>query len=568
MFKKKKILIVDNDPALKESLQNLLEQSGNSVFKWKVDQTRKLERGLKRLTGSGIDFLFLNLCLPDSQGLETLRSFQKLFSKIPIIIISDSPKDLLAKEALRNGADDVYLRDEKSSLFLMKILEHAEEKKRLKEALALANKRLEKLSLMDPVTELLNLRGLQEILSHEVHRAKQKKDDFLVLFVDLDDFKKINDSLGHAIGDVVLKEVAKKLKASLRATDYVARIGGDEFMILLPETHMAEGVRVAEKVRLSVSTTTIEISRKESIPITASLRLINLEIADIEGRGSLGKLFYKTHLALQKSKKAGKNRVFWDSRSETLSDSSQSEMPVSLMASPLLEKINQTDTFQAHMQPIFRLSDMTETGCELLSRFSIQGFEMPDDFFRASMEANALTEVDHHCLKSCVTAAQVLPASIECHVNLFPSTILNVPVETLLDAFQNKNEGQRFYIEISEQQIIGDPSYLTHAVLELRKAGIGIALDDLGFGRSCLESLIFLEPDLLKIDKKCVIGIADNPAHARSLKRLLKIAESLGAEVVAEGIENEDDLDVLKDLGVAYGQGFLLGQPEKVPVEV
>jgi EAL domain-containing protein (putative c-di-GMP-specific phosphodiesterase class I) len=116
-------------------------------------------------------------------------------------------------------------------------------------------------------------------------------------------------------------------------------------------------------------------------------------------------------------------------------------------------------------------------------------------------------------------------------------------------------------VEISEQQIIGDPSYLRDPVSVLRQAGLMIAIDDVGFGNSCLESLVLLEPDIIKIDKRCITGLAGDGARRDSLRRYVDLARTLGSEVVAEGVESRGELAVLRDLDVEYAQGFLWGKP-------
>jgi len=118
-----------------------------------------------------------------------------------------------------------------------------------------------------------------------------------------------------------------------------------------------------------------------------------------------------------------------------------------------------------------------------------------------------------------------------------------------------------FCLEISEQQIIGDPSYLAPAVQALRDAGMLIAIDDVGFGSSCLESLVLLAPDILKIDKRCVIGIDEDPPRIEHLRRYVRIAHTLGCAVIAEGIETAGELAVVRSLGIEYGQGYFWGKP-------
>ncbi|MEI8345799.1 MAG: EAL domain-containing protein, partial [Candidatus Omnitrophota bacterium] len=163
--------------------------------------------------------------------------------------------------------------------------------------------------------------------------------------------------------------------------------------------------------------------------------------------------------------------------------------------------------------------------------------------------------------KNCVTASKDLPPAIKRHLNIFPSTMIDIPVRNLLQVFEESTLNGSYCIEISEQQIIGDPSYLVEAVTQLKKSGVEIAIDDVGFGRSCLESLILLEPDVVKIDKKLVNGISKNEWCEHSLKRFLKVTEALGSEVIAEGIETLEDMETLVSLGVKYGQGYYLGRP-------
>jgi EAL domain-containing protein (putative c-di-GMP-specific phosphodiesterase class I) len=212
-------------------------------------------------------------------------------------------------------------------------------------------------------------------------------------------------------------------------------------------------------------------------------------------------------------------------------------------------------------QPIFRLKDESPIGYEFLSRYSNGVFEMPEVFFRLCSERNILTLVDHHCLRHALRAATALPGYARFHVNLFPSTMIAIPVEHLLASFPQPIPPGSYCIEISEQQIIGDPSYLLEPVRALRKAGILIAVDDVGFGNSCLESLILLEPDILKIDKRCITGLARDRERIESLRRYLTLSNTLKCETIAEGIETREDVNVLRDLGVEYGQGFLWGRP-------
>lgn len=504
-----------------------------------------------------VDIIVLDLGLPGSKGLETFMRVREVALTVPIVVMSGSDDDEVAMKAVQMGAQDYVLKGQEDSGMLVRVLKHSLERHKIKEKLnnaaselMKANCKLENLTRSDPLTDLLNRRGLQNVLSREIQWAKRQNSETSVLLFDLDDFKEVNDRYGYAVGDVLLKEIASRLEGSVRLTDYVARIGGDEFIILLPQTSLSDAMQVAEKVRLAVCGHVITLPLGDSVQVTASIgvAIVNEETPSID------ELLGKMHPYLSRSKKGGKNQV---SSKHSLEGSLSHDHSIAGVVDELREGRN----LIALKQPIMKLDTKEIIGYELLSRFTRDHYKTPDVFFRVSTEHNILTLVDHHCYKACVGVANQLNPQLSYHLNLFPSTLIGVPTQHLLEELGLAENARHFCIEISEQQIIGNPTYLMTQLKMLRKFGLSIAIDDVGFGGSCLENLVHLEPDIIKIDKKCVQGISVDPAQLRVLKRLLKIAEALDADVIAEGIETEEDLGVLRDLGVQFGQGFLLGKP-------
>lgn len=557
--KKINILLIEDNPEDILLIRELLAEKDSFTPNFRFDYAHRLDKGLEMLRKGSFDVVCLDLSLPDSRGIDTLTRLQDQFRDIPVVVLTDLNDESHGLEAVSKGAQDYIDKVHLNHYVFTRAILHAVERHKIRADLSVvtndllvANVRLERLALLDPLTELLNRRGLQEALSREIQFAQHDESDLVATLIDLDDFKHINDALGHAVGDVIIKEIAHKIKSMLRVTDYVARVGGDEFLVLMPQTRLAEGIQVAQKLRLAISDLPIMLSLRDTSKITASLGLLIVTDELV----SIDELLAKAHLALEKSKKRGKNRISYGLGSkDTVPEDAPSHPLTDIFAS-----LRRGDRYRVVKQPIFDLINNVTTGYEFLSRLEIEGFEMPDDFFRLCLENNILTIVDYHCLKNCITHGSQLPAGMRKHLNLFPSTIIDIS-EELTKAFPASAPPGTFCIEISEQQIIGDPAYLIEPVNRFKKQGILIAIDDVGFGRSCLESLIGLEPDIIKIDKRWVNGIANNDKSALSLKRLLKVTEALGAEVVAEGIELPEDLELLKQLGVKYGQGYLLGRP-------
>ncbi len=416
--------------------------------------------------------------------------------------------------------------------------------------LLMANSELARLTLIDPLTGTLNRRGLQERLDLQIESLHDHQEATLVVLIDLDNFKEINDSLGHAVGDIALKEVARRLQACVRAVDHLARLGGDEFMVLMPNVPLTEVQRIAERLRLAINSTAIQISTG-TVTFSASLAALMLT----EESSSIDELLTRTHQVLYHSKQLGGNRV---SYSGTHFDDTLRRMAA---ASEQREIMMEGRNFLSVRHAIVRLADEATVGFEFLTRLSVaSGVEMPDNFFRFSAEQNILTIVDHHCLRVSLRAARtVLPQ--RCHVNLYPSTMIGIPVEHLLEEFPDDVPLDSFCIEISEQQILGDPSYLLEPVRKLRQTGMRIAIDDVGFGNSCLESLVVLEPDVIKIDKRCARDLEHDGVARKRLERYQAIANSLGAMTVVEGIETLEDLQIIRSMGFEYGQGFHWGRP-------
>ncbi len=537
-----KVLLVEDDADFSNVLGISLHASQETSFETETAPT--LQEALRLLREQPFDLVLLDLGLPDSHGIATFDRLAEAAPHTPFVILSGVDDETLALTAVKKGAQDYVVKGSADRKILVRILKYAVERHEQKKQVQELNERLEKLSFLDPLTHLLNRRGLQRVLSRELHISGREGSNLVVILLDLDNFKPVNDTFGHAVGDIVLQEVAKVLRNTARATDYVSRVGGDEFIILLPNTRPAEATLFSERIRLAINRSPVVSSGGQVIKTTASLGVVDVA----QPRLSIEKLLEETHMALAKSKQLGKNRITFGEGLEKRPED-------------VLEILKLGLCFRSVKQPIWDLAQEKMVGYEFLTRTNIPGFEMPDEFLNLSQENNILTLVDHRCLEVSMAASHGIPAQCEKHVNLFPSTMAGLQPEYFDRLFPPGNLCGNYYVEISEQQILGDPSYLLGVVNQWKKRGVRVAIDDLGFGRSSLESLIVLQPDVIKIDKKLVKGVSHDKGLREMLRRLLNVVASLNAKIIAEGVENRQDLEVLKSFGVQYAQGFLWGEP-------
>lgn len=551
------ILLVEDDLDFANILKIRLGKERNPSLAITISPS--LERALDSLRINHYDLILLDLMLPDSSGIETFSKIKAEAKHKPVVIITGLDNDQVAIDAVRRGAEDYLVKSDISSRFLTRIIHHAIDRHRIKEKLASVtgrlretSLRLEKMALIDPLTELFNRRGLQQALTRELQLMLREGHGLLALLLDIDNFKHINDSLGHPVGDMLLKEIAKKIKEVVRESDHVARIGGDEFILLLPKTSHGEGIHLAERIRMTIADTVIYVSDRDTLQITASIGLTPVS----SNVTSVDELLAIANPLLRQSKQKGKNCISLDEE-----EVSSADAKISTYAEQLSAVLRRGTDFFALKQPILNLTDLSIIGYEFLSRLNNGSIVMPNDFFRIAREQNMLTLVDHYCFRSCVSASAPLAPELYRHINLFPATIVDISPDEVVEKLSVSCPAKSYCLEISEQQILGDPSHLIDPVETFKRSGVSIAIDDVGFGNTCLENLILLEPDVIKLDKRYIRGIARDAQIEKTLRRVLKIAEDLDAEVIAEGIESREDLDTLRGLGVKYGQGFYLGAP-------
>ncbi len=408
------------------------------------------------------------------------------------------------------------------------------ERERVARELEAANSRLAELAVLDPLTGLLNRRGLCERLELARLALEREGEPACAVLIDCDDFKRVNDRFGHAAGDALLRELATRMKSAVRGQDTLARLGGDEFLLILHDTREAEGFEISERLRSALFERPFQVPGGE-VRQTASL---SIQPLDPDSARDLELIVTRGSEQLRVAKAAGKNQVHG-----------------TLPHAPGCA--GDRCQLEPWTQDIVDLGTGEVVGVEFLIRCDAATGLSPQELFRSSRARGLLVETDLQCLRRCLEAAERAgPGAV--HVNLFPETLEALAGVGLEQMFAGH---AGVCIEINEEMLVGDPARLAPARAQLRELGVEVAVDDVGFGRSSLEALLVLEPEVLKIDRRKVKGIGTDPAKRRQLERMLGIARALHARVVAEGIEDAEDAAAATALGIRLGQGFHLGRP-------
>jgi diguanylate cyclase (GGDEF)-like protein len=428
----------------------------------------------------------------------------------------------------------VILRDVSDRVQMIQELEEAKVK------LELANQRLYETSISDPLTGLFNRRGFEEQLWTELARARRYGGNPCAILIDCDEFKAINTRYGHQGGDEALKHVAEVIKTTCRATDVVSRVGGDEFLVILPDTREAEGVLVAEKIRKRVFGSP---ATSASGPIAVSISAGVAALA--QGSSTIESILLLLQQALHASKDAGRNRVV----------SSDAEC----IATPRIEQMMTDGFFEVFSQPIVDLADGHVFGFECFCRGAKEPFKDPECAFRVAREAGRLTELDLRCL-DIATKRIAGKRPQHYHFSLFPSTLIEEGGVGVAGRILSEANAT-FCIEFSEQSFTGNTNAIRDTFLPLRQKGVYLALSDIGFGGRTLEAIISLEPDFIRVSREFLGSFDEAHARRRSWSKLMTIARAIGAKIIAEGVEKQNDAKLLEDLGVHYGQGFFYGEP-------
>lgn len=422
----------------------------------------------------------------------------------------------------------------------------------------LAERRLEQLATHDSLTGLANRAHMQERLQQLLDNSRQKN-QVAVLFIDLDRFKEVNDTLGHAPGDILLTEIARRLRKNLRPDDLVARLGGDEFVVAVPCPHGAASARkLVEKLSAALSEPMV-IAGYE-VFVRASVG-ISMYPDDADSKEAL---LQAADIAMYRAKEAGRNsyRFF----NQEMSEQMKGRMTIENSLHRALER----NEFELHYQPRVNLSTMQVAGFEALIRWNHPqlGRIPPLEFIPIAEERGFITEIGRWVLEeACCQAQRIIETTgkaIRISVNLSARQLAD---GQLLDNVRNalKKSGLRaelLELELTETALVNDIEASTEVFLALKSLGVSLAVDDFGTGYSGLAYLGQFPIDVLKLDRSFVNQKnRDKTGNKRVIEAFIDMAHRLGLPVVAEGVETADTLAFLLACGCDEAQGYHFAPP-------
>jgi len=414
----------------------------------------------------------------------------------------------------------------------------------------------------DNLTGLANRLIFIDLLNHAIASSKRFPDRlFAILFLDLDRFKVVNDSLGHHAGDTLLKIVAKELVSLVRDKDTVARFGGDEFVILIEDLEsMQEAYDIAERITEFLATPFVIEEHPVYIGTSIGV-LFNNERYD-----SADIMLRDADTAMYQAKEKGRGRY------EVFDSSMHSTIQNALMLEADIRDAISAEEFIPYYQPIVSLENNSVIGFEALARWESKkrGFVFPNDFIPLAEERNLVMPIDLQILeKSCLQLKQWqkeygcddLYISCNLYCDHFFSLSLAEDISKVLDRVGISPQNLR--VELTERALLDNSDIVLKNMKDLKDLGVKILLDDFGTGYSSLSYLHLFPIDVLKIDRSFITNVHDHQSHQAIIKTIIDLATNLGMATVGEGMESEKDAEVLKHMDCKFGQGYYFSKPLK-----
>jgi len=544
------VLLVEDSLIDAQLIRRLLRRVTSSYYR--VTHVRTLNDAVLSAEDLVPDVILADLNLPDSRGTQTVASLQTSYPDIPLVIVSAWEDEAISLRSVKAGAQDYLVKGHIDGANLHRVIRYAIERKRTELELV-------RLAHFDQLTSLPNRTLLRERVDHALARAMRAGSGVATLILDMDRFKEINDMLGHEIGDKLLVEAARRIRANVRDQDTVARLGGDEFAVVLEGVSEAKEVLpVIERIIDSLG----ELTEIDGHEVSSS---ISVGIAMYPENGNdLSELLRAADLAMYQAKSSGRGRY------QFFADAMQEEAQSRHALEWALRRAVERKEFELVYQPQLCLRTGTVIGVEALLRWMspTRGLLTPYHFIAGLEEFRLINEVGEWVLQTACEqirkwqAMHFAPMRIAVNVSAqqFEDPMLIDKIQSALK--ETKLSPELLELELTESCLMSDPAQASALLREIRDLGVRIAIDDFGTGYSSLTYLHEFPLSALKIDKNFVQSVESNDRGGPISKMIIGLGQNLGLEVIAEGVETEAQLQYMREHGCDVAQGYLYARPE------
>ena len=549
------VLVIDDDEITREQIRRYLSKSRQN---FSIEEAETKQEGKSRLLSGGIDCAVIDLHMRDGTAftmLEEIRQEQPDFFT-PMILLTGVGSEEIAVKAIKLGINEYINKDNLQAEALENGIRTAVAEQKLALAEREHKRALEHLSMHDELTGLPNRRLLLDRLEQRILMSDRNGESFALMMIDLDRFKSINDSLGHLVGDEVLRVIGSRLLNLARRSDTYARLGGDEFAVLLSSANSMDGaVTVAEKVAHA-------IQQPMSVDGTIVQTDASIGIAIYPSHGNTAaELISHADEAMYGSKRSvNRYEIYQGSENDHRHENAQIAMHVS--------DICTRDEFSLFYQPKFDLASGQLVGLEALARWHhpVLGNIPPDKFIPILERSKLISEFTQKVMDKVLSELagwRELGWSLPIAVNISPQALtlgdFNKHVSELLA--EHRTAPENLIIEITETTNLSNYDRAARSLIDLAECGIGISIDDFGTGYTSIRYLREFPATELKIDKLFVQNAASHGRDYSIIAGIVRLAKGIGARTVAEGVETPEMLRALIDLGCDLGQGYYLARP-------
>jgi len=549
-----KVLLIEDNPGDVKLVKVLLETNHNTNKHFDLIRVGLLSEAFPILEKGGITVILLDLGLPDGNGLESLTRIYAAAPTIPIVVLSSEEDELLAIQSVQLGAQDFLVKSSISELVLRRSLFYAIERKNLLE-------QLQYLAHYDVLTGLANRKLFYDRLKQDIVGARRSKKSLALIFLDLNDFKLVNDSLGHHSGDDLLKEVARRLLACVRTTDCAARMGGDEFTLILNNLNSAEDAAlIADKVLQTLAKPFILNTQQTTIYASLGIAIYPEDCNDIET------LIGAADAAMYQAKESGRGkkgnfRFF----SATMGTKVQRDTDKIQQLSAAFER----GEFELHYQPTVDVRSGMIIGMEALLRWRRpeQGLLTPANFMTDLENSGLIVSVGGWVLQQACAQSKSWQkqgqASLIISVNISPRQFRQSGfVDSVINALQeNCVAPSLLELEFHEATLWEDDEYSVQELNRLSQMGVKLSLDNFGSDMISFKSLTKFPIHAIKIDQSLIQQDSLHSSEAVIAKAAIEIARIFHIKGLAAGVENEAQLEMVRHIACDDAQGYLYGRP-------